>query len=98
MRICNYSDFVDFLAYGRTVAFLAYCNAFFVKENEKDISFYSYETKMFTYDRYSHKITKESDFQSATTLYHLRKIFDILSTRDTYYRFKNMNTGGILYV
>lgn len=59
---------------------------------DTSIMFYSYRTKMFEITAFegTYYLKKLSSVDTTTTLLHLQKFFDMCSTSDDYYKFKNL--------
>lgn len=74
------------------------CSAYIKKRAGEIISLISYETEILRYD-FTHGIClKISGVQTNTTLYHLRKFFDLVADRSKYYEFKQLKKGDFLYL
>ena len=98
-RITNYYDFVDFAKrrLNSTVAF-RWCNACISVDFAGKIFFTSYKTEMLAYNRKMGVLQKLSDIETPTTLQHLRKFFDMISSRKDYYDFRKIRKGDFLII
>ena len=99
-RISSLYDLSNFV-YNRynkgEVARFFTCRAYIKKCAGEIISFISYKTEILRYDFTRSTCLKVSNVQTNTTLYHLRKFFDLVASRSKYYEFKELKQGGFLY-
>lgn len=99
-RISSLYDLSNF-AYNRyndDVARFFTCSAYIKKCAGGIISLISYKTEILRYDFTRGICLKISDTQTNTTLYHLRKFFDLVSDRSKYYDFKQLKKGDFIYL
>ena len=73
------------------------CSAFVKKCAGEIISLISYETEILRYDFTRGICLKISYVRTRTTLYHLRKFFDLVASRNKYYEFMQLEQGDFLY-
>lgn len=99
-RISSLYDLSNFV-YNRhnkaEVARFFTCSAYIKKYAGEIISLISYRTEILRYDFTRGICLKISGVQTNTTLYHLRKFFDLVASRSKYYDFKELKIGGFLY-